>query len=289
MFLQNNTYQEVMTFFRTQLGNVFTSSEISQMVKILMRKRLCLSEHALLDSQQKFSESDLLFFRSVIKRLQSKEPFQYIIGETFFYNIALKVDKRALIPRPETVELVDWIVNDIASNKLRNPKILDIGTGSGCIPLALKNIISEAEVHGMDVSKEALQLAKENAAALNLAVSWCLQDIIANDLKFPADYFDIIVSNPPYIPISEKQAMARHVIDYEPELALFVEESDPLLFYKVIAKNAKRNLKKGASLYFELHEDYAADAENFIKKLNFEQVTLKKDLQGKYRMLKAIK
>jgi release factor glutamine methyltransferase len=289
MFLKHNTYNDVLTYFRERLGEVFTPSEINQMFKTTVRKRLGLDDNVLLDSQQKFSESDLLFFRSVIKRLQNKEPFQYIIGETFFYNISLKVDSRALIPRPETEELVDWILSDIKNTALDRPKILDIGTGTGCIPLALKASCSNTDVHGLDVSEEALSLAKENAEKLNLSVTWHLQDILTSESDYSADFWDVIVSNPPYIPLVEKQKMASHVLEFEPWLALFVAENDPILFYRKIGEMAKKQLKRGGCLYFELHEDYALAVVDFIKKLNFEQVTLKKDLQGKNRMLKAVK
>jgi len=289
MFLKHNTYSEVLTYFRERLGEVFTASEINLIVKTVIRKRLKLDDHALLDTHQKFSESDLLFFRSVLKRLQHKEPFQYIVGETFFYNVPIKVDNRALIPRPETEELVDWIVTDLTDIPMHSPKILDIGTGTGCIPLALKTQFTNAGLHGLDVSKDALELAAENAEILNLDVTWHLHDVLADDLNFLDTYWDVIVSNPPYIPLLEKQKMAQHVIDFEPNLALFVAEDDPILFYRKIGEFASAKLKKGGALYFELHEDYAIDVERFIKKLNFEQVALKKDLQGKTRMLKAVK
>ncbi|MCC5923912.1 MAG: peptide chain release factor N(5)-glutamine methyltransferase [Crocinitomicaceae bacterium] len=289
MFLKHNTYSEVLTYFRERLGEVFTASEINLMVKTVIRKRLKLDDHVLLDTHQKFSESDLLFFRSVLKRLHHKEPFQYIIGEAFFYNVPIKVDNRALIPRPETEELVDWIVTDLTDIPMHSPKILDIGTGTGCIPLALKTQFPNAGLHGLDVSKDALELAAENAEILNLDVTWHLHDVLADEINFLDTYWDVIVSNPPYIPLLEKQKMAQHVIDFEPNLALFVAEDDPILFYRKIGEFASAKLKRSGALYFELHEDYAIDVKRFIKNLNFEQVALKKDLQGKTRMLKAVK
>ncbi len=290
MFVQSNTIKAIKSYFREKLQNMFSVSEIKLIVNQAICSRLNLTKADLiLADEMRLSESDLLYFRSIVKRLQEHEPMQYVFGDTVFYDLEIKCDQRALIPRPETEELVDWIVQDFSSMKV--DKILDLCTGSGCIALALKNQFSETKIQALEFSSEALALAKENAEALNLEIELIEMDVFAefSDFNFELNSYDVWVSNPPYIPLVEKTLMDTNVLDFEPEMALFVEDDQALIFYKEIALKALKYLKSGGSLYFELNENFADETSNLISDLGFAAIEIKLDLQGKKRMLKAIK
>lgn len=286
MFVQTNSVQAVKAYFKERLQNQFSESEMKAMLKVAICERLKLSsaDYLLCDSNL-LSESDLLYFRSIVKRLQNNEPFQYIIGQTEFFGLELKSDSRALIPRPETEELVEWVMEVAAPENA----LIDFCTGSGCIALALKNQLPKATVYGTDVSKEALELSKENANSLNLDVSFIQHDALSDQLPstLTEQSIDIIVSNPPYIPELDKQEMQANVLDFEPHLALFVENDNALIFYKAIASQAARLLKKNGLLFFEIHERLAVETKEAIEALGFVDVEIRKDLQGKDRMIKA--
>jgi release factor glutamine methyltransferase len=289
MFVQTNTVEAVKNYFRERLKAQFSESEIRQMLKLAVCERLNMSSaDYLLSDPQLLSESDLLYFRSIVKRLQANEPFQYIIGHVEFYGLTLKTDKRALIPRPETEELVRWIVDDHSAQKELN--VMDLCSGSGCIALAVKSELTKAKVIGADVSKDALNLARENAVSLDLDVEWFELDLLDPTAyaRFEEAAFDSWVSNPPYIPHADKTSMAANVLEHEPHLALFVEDTDPLLFYRVIAQQGKKCLKKGGRLYFEIHENLADAVAQLLQHENYLSVEVKKDLQGKNRMVKAV-
>jgi len=284
MFIKDNSIHSVIDYFEKKLSETFSSREIKLIARSFISKRLGWETSDFISrKEEKVSESDLLFFREKIKQLLSGVPFQYVLGETFFYNISLKTDKRALIPRPETEELVDWIVNEHKDQK--DLRILDIGTGSGCIPLAIKSVMLKCQVAGVDVDSEALTLAKENATSLNLDVEFFKHDILSSDELDKK--WDIIVSNPPYIPIKEKSEMAKHVLEYEPELALFTTNENPLVFYEKIADFAALKLSKEGWLYFEIHESNADKVVQLLENRNFQAITVKKDLQGKDRMIRC--
>jgi len=289
MFVQTNTVEAVKNYFRERLKAQFSESEIRQMLKLAVCERLNMSSaDYLLSDRQLLSESDLLYFRSIVKRLQANEPFQYIIGHVEFYGSKLKTDKRALIPRPETEELVRWIVDDHSAQKELN--VMDLCSGSGCIALAVKSELTKAKVIGADVSKDALNLARENALSLDLDVQWFELDLLdpAAYARFEEAAFDSWVSNPPYIPHADKTSMAANVLEHEPHLALFVEDHDPLIFYRVIAQQGKKYLKKGGRLYFEIHEELAESVVQLLEKENYHSVEVRQDLQGKNRMVKAV-
>jgi release factor glutamine methyltransferase len=289
MFVQTNTVEAVKNYFRERLKAQFSESEIRQMLKFAVCERLNMSSaDYLLSDPQLLSESDLLYFRSIVKRLQANEPFQYIIGHVEFYGLTLKTDKRALIPRPETEELVRWIVDDHSAQKELN--VMDLCSGSGCIALAVKSELTKAKVIGADVSKDALNLARENALSLDLDVQWFELDLLdpAAYARFEEAAFDSWVSNPPYIPHADKTSMAANVLEHEPHLALFVEDHDPLIFYRVIAQQGKKYLKKGGRLYFEIHEELAESVVQLLEKENYHSVEVRQDLQGKNRMVKAV-
>ena len=224
----------------------------------------------------------MLFIRSYVHRLQNNEPFQYIHGTTTFFGLELKCDKRALIPRPETEELVAWVV-EFSPYKT----IADICTGSGCIALGLKSIFSESNVIGLDISMDALSLAQENSKLNNLNIDFIHADILNINDNLLNKKYDCIVSNPPYIPSNERETMAENVLNFEPEISLFVENDNPIQFYEAIVKYAKSNLSENGILFFEIHPDFSAEISDLLNLKGFINIELRKDLQGKNRMIKA--
>lgn len=289
MFVQTNSVHAIKAYFKDRLKERFSESEIKLITKESVMLRLTLSSgDYLLSDANLLSESDLLFFRSVVKRLLDNEPFQYIIGKTEFFGLEIKTDSRALIPRPETEELVQWITELFDKNQHLN--ITDICTGSGCVALALRSHFINSNLIANDISQEALNLTNENAEILKLPIKTILQDATqAHSLKEESQKDDIWVSNPPYIPLSDKLVMEMNVLDHEPHIALFVENDDPLLFYREIGKNALVNLTSGGMVFFELHENLGEQTADLLKQLGFINIELKKDLQGKIRMIKGQK
>ena len=289
MFVIQNTAEAVKAYFSERLQSQYSEREIVFFYKESLKKRLKFTETELiLQKEIRLSESDLLYFRSIVKRLQNQEPFQYIIGETVFYDLLIRCDERALIPRPETEELVDWIIQSVAKTQILN--VLDVCTGTGCIALALKNNLKSSTVSASDISLEAIALAKKNAMLLNLDINFLQDNALVNDSDiFEANSLDVIVSNPPYIPMKDKDTMEKNVLDFEPHLALFVSDEAPLVFYKSIAEKAQNLLKSNGLLFFELHENYAIETKELVESLGFDEVEIKLDLQGKNRMLKAKK
>lgn len=218
----------------------------------------------------------------IIEQLKYHKPIQYILGSTEFYGLPFYVDESVLIPRPETEELVHWIIEDYGGSE---PRIIDVGTGSGCIPVALAKNISSSEVYGGDVSVEALETARRNALRNHTNVKFIDLDILSDHLP-TLGKFDVIVSNPPYVTTEQKSRMEANVVDYEPHVALFVPQNDPLVFYKAISSFAKERLSEQGSLYFEINEDLSQETANAVEGYGF-SVELRKDINGKYRMLKA--
>lgn len=222
-----------------------------------------------------------------LEQLLQHKPVQYVLGEAWFYKMKFFVNKHVLIPRPETEELVEWIVEEF---KIQNSKfkIIDIGTGSGCIAIVLKKELQNAEVMAIDISKEALKVAQQNAKELNTEINFLQLDFL-NKLLWPSmPSFDVIVSNPPYIPENEKQKLQKNVADHEPHTALFVADNDPFIFYKKIAAFADKHLNNKGKIFVEVHEDYAKEVEQILKERNF-KTEIKKDIYGKERMIKAFK
>jgi release factor glutamine methyltransferase len=283
MFVIDNQLKTVKNYFTEQLKNLFTSTEINSMWKeiICLRLKWNPSDY-ILNTTFRLSESDLLFIRSYVHRLQNNEPFQYIHETTTFFGLELKCDKRALIPRPETEELVAWAV-EFGPYKT----IADLCTGSGCIALGLKSIFSESNVIGLDISMDALSLAQENSKLNNLNVDFIHADILNINDNLLNKKYDCIVSNPPYIPSNERETMAENVLNFEPEISLFVENDNPILFYEAIVKYAKSNLSENGILFFEIHPDFSAEISDLLNLKGFINIELRKDLQGKNRMIKA--
>ncbi len=218
-----------------------------------------------------------------MNRLEKKEPIQYVMGYSIFSGLRLVLNQHTLIPRPETEELVDLIVKE---NKLINPNIIDIGTGSGCIAIALANLIPGAEITATDIDNNAITIAEENAEFNHVNLILLTTDIIYEDI--PGSSFDIIVSNPPYVRYSEKDLMDENVLNYEPELALYVTDEDPLIFYKTIANKAKKKLRPGGYLYFEINEAFGEEVCELLSDEGYRQIELFNDIHDRPRNVRAV-
>ena len=270
--------KQLVSYFTDNLVNHYPSNEIEGIAYWTIESYFNLSRSSFkLEQDRDLSSDEILFVKNVVERLKTKEPIQYIFGETSFYGMTFKVDKNCLIPRPETEELVSWILEDPKN------KVLDIGTGSGCIAISIAKK-SNANVLGLDISKDALNLAKTNAKINDVTVEFFQANILElNKLE----KVDVIVSNPPYVLESDKQTMDSNVLDFEPHNALFVEDENPLIFYNKIIKIAKKSLNKNGFIFFEIHELKANDIIDLLTDNNFSNIELKKDLQNKDRMIKA--
>ncbi len=282
MFVQDNTVKSLKSYFQDRLSELYTASEIKLMFQEFLIEYLKISRNDLISADSiRLSESELLLFRGAVKRLLTHEPFQYVLGSTEFYGLELDCDERALIPRPETEELVDWIIKE-------NPQaqqIVDFCTGSGCIALALKSGLPSSTVLAFDISEEALSLAKQNALKTVLEIDFQRVDALSEKPLILDQKLDIVVSNPPYIPTKDQEAMQANVLDFEPPIALFVEDNDPLIFYRKIMEFGNANLKTGGKLYFEIHENFANEMESLMQSMNYTNILVKQDLQGKSRMI----
>ena len=221
----------------------------------------------------------------ILNRLLQQEPVQYVLNESWFCGLKFYVDKNVLIPRPETEELVEWIIANCRF-PVDELKILDIGSGSGCIPITLKRRIRKAEIWGCDISKEALVIAKKNAGTLGTDINFVQLNFLNSAAWAQLPSFDIIVSNPPYVPEKDKETMDPNVLNHEPVTALFVRDDDPLIFYKVIAEFGKTHLKSNGIIYTEIHEDLGKETTEIFQSAGY-TTELKKDMQQKDRMIKS--
>jgi len=272
--------------FEKGLQDEYPSTEILSFFYILTEEYLGLQRVDIaLNPAQEISKEEQTKFESALNRLKNHEPIQYIIGSTEFFTRKFLVNKSVLIPRPETEELVEWIISD-HRNTEKQLKVLDIGTGTGCIPISLKKELKDSEVTSYDISSEALLIAKRNAKLNAAEVIFQKLNILETDLL--DDNFDVIVSNPPYVRELEKKAMHKNVLDHEPELALYVEDNDALLFYRKIAELASKSLVKDGRLYFEINQYLPEETKSLVEQFGFE-AELKKDIFDNYRMLKAIR
>ena len=235
----------------------------------------------------RISESVMIKINYALKRLKKHEPLEYIFGETEFYSNTFKVNQHVLIPRPETEELVNWI--ELTHKEKDIHSILDIATGSGCIAISLKKIYSNSKVIAYDISEEALIIAKNNSILNKTEVDFSLQDILLSANTILPNKFSIIVSNPPYICEKEKVLMQKNVLEYEPSIALFVPNDNPMLFYKTIIEFSTNNLAINGWLYFEINENYGKEVIDLLQLHNFQDIELKKDLNNKDRMIRAKK
>ncbi len=232
---------------------------------------------------QPLNHSTIKLLNEALQQLLEHKPVQYVLGEAWFYHLKLKVDEQVLIPRPETEELVELIISNRRS-KITDPAILDIGTGSGCIPIVIKKNLPAAKLTAVDVSEKALELAKENAAQHNTWVNFITMDFLDEKQWTRLPIFDIIISNPPYIPLSEKGQLAKNVVAYEPHTALFVPDENPLIFYEKIAAFSKTHLLPGGMIFLETHEDLAKEVAMLFNR-EHSNTEIKKDIFGKSRMV----
>jgi len=273
--------------FFSELSEIYLETEIQSFFNILIEFQLNLSRiEVALQPDLEISEIAITFLQKAIAELKINTPIQYIVGETEFYGLKFNVNENVLIPRPETEELIDWILEN-AKLKTQNPKlkILDIGTGSGCIAISLAKNLSNTDVFALDISSEALKIAKKNAQLNKVDIYFSEIDIL-NTPDLPEKY-NVIVSNPPYVRELEKELMQQNVLAHEPHLALFVKDNNPLLFYDRIAELAKKHLSKNGSLYFEINQYLGNKTVELLKQKGFQNVKLKKDLFGFDRMIKA--
>ncbi|HLS29894.1 MAG TPA: peptide chain release factor N(5)-glutamine methyltransferase [Flavobacteriaceae bacterium] len=270
--------------FHAQLKEIFPSTEIDTFFNLLIEHFAGLSRLDLaMNPKLQLEKVQQQNLEKALERLKNQEPIQYIIGETEFYGLKFKVDKNVLIPRPETEELVDWIIKDTPTTS--DLSVLDIGTGSGCIAVSLAANMAEAKVTAWDVSSGALQIARQNATLNKVNVDFQEQDILKT--HNPANIkYDIIVSNPPYVRDLEKEWMQPNVLEFEPELALFVKNEDALLFYRKILEFAQNHLSPKGQIYFEINEYLKPELETLLEKYDFEAVEFRQDIFDKTRMLR---
>ncbi len=268
----------------SELNGIYPDTEVRSFSYLIIEKLTGLKRvEIILNKNTLFSEEQSQFVDNIIKRLKNYEPIQYILGHTEFYGLPFIVNNSVLIPRPETEELVEWIL--VESQKKEPLKILDIGTGSGCIAISLKHNLSNAKVMGFDISESALEIAQLNAIKNRVEVDFLIVDILkphTNEQKW-----DVIVSNPPYIAESEKSQIHLNVLDFEPHLALFVPDNDPLVFYRHIASYGKKHLNENGKLYFEIHRDTAQNGAKLLEEMGFNDVEIRSDISGNERMISA--
>ncbi len=282
--------KEIQTIFHQELDSIYGKDEVDSFFYILTDEYLKMSRLAL-SLQPNFiitkDEEQPIF--EALSKLKLEQPIQYILGETEFYGLNFQVNGGTLIPRPETEELVDWIVSDKLYNKIPI-NILDIGTGTGCIAVSLAKNIPNAKVIALDISQDALLVARQNAKLNNVEVKMIQMNILDYDCwnsHFEGLKFDIIVSNPPYVRNLEKSAMNNNVLLHEPSLALFVADDNPLVFYKAIAEFASQYLRESGELYFEINQYLGTEMIQLLNQFNFRNIQIKKDMFDNDRMLKA--
>ena len=274
--------------YRTQfiqaLTSIFDEKEIESFFYIILEAFHTLKRVDLvLNPDLELDTIQLLRWEAVLSQLIEQKPIQYILGDTEFYGLPFYVNENTLIPRPETEELVEWIIKDL---KFKNLKILDIGTGSGCIAISLAKNLPDALVFAIDVSEKALATAKKNAERNEVKVTFIEKNILETENL--NQQFDIIVSNPPYVRNLEKQEIHKNVLDYEPHLALFVDDNDPLVFYRKITELALKNLSKSGQLYFEINQYLGKEMVELLEKYHFKNIEIKKDIYGNDRMTRGV-
>lgn len=271
-----------------QLYEMYDDREAANIADLVMENITGFKKvDRLINKQFSLNENQLQLLNDYTNELLKHKPVQYVLHEAWFAGMKLYVDENVLIPRPETEELVEWIVKTVASGKSQVVSVLDIGTGSGCIPIALKKKLPAVEIHALDISEPALNVAKRNAAAQKTKINFHLLNILDESAWQILPNFDIVVSNPPYIKQSEASSMQKNVLSYEPHLALFVDDEDALKFYKAIAEFGLAHLNKEGQLFFEINETLGKEVSDLLHQYKYVEIELKKDLQGKDRMIKA--
>ncbi|MDR2937979.1 MAG: peptide chain release factor N(5)-glutamine methyltransferase [Prevotellaceae bacterium] len=287
--MQNSqhTVKSLLDFVKQKLEALYPAQEVQALSRILFSEFAGIAPAQRYISLEKKAEENVAKqIQQAVAQLQTMRPIQQILGKAEFYGMTFFVNEHTLIPRPETEELVEWIISDLrpATCDLR---LLDIGTGSGCIAISLAKNIPHSEVAAWDISENALEVAQKNAAENNVNVKFEQVDILNSQLSILNSQFNVVVSNPPYVCQSEKAQMRDNVLRYEPHTALFVEDSNPLVFYSVIADFAKKSLAKSGFLYFEINAMFGNETVEMLKEKGFENIVLRKDINGKDRMIRA--
>jgi release factor glutamine methyltransferase len=280
------TIGKIIKSFKNNLSEIYPEGEIRAITEMFFEHFFNYSKIDLvLKSTEPIEEQFVGQLDELTKRLKNHEPIQYIIGQSAFYNCILNVNRNVLIPRQETEELVDWIVSE--NKNIRGLEILDIGTGSGCIAISLAKNIKDSIVSAFDISEAALETASKNASKNDVLVDFSKQNILNVGLHAKRGLFDIIVSNPPYVLDKEKEMMQPNVLEYEPGLALFVDDDAPLLFYKAIVAYSLNCLKTNGRLYLEINEAFGKQVAELLIENGFLEVSVKKDINGKNRMVRG--
>ena len=276
--------KDYRSIFIEKLQPIYDAVEAESFFYLILEFKMKMKRIDLaLQPDSKLMDEQLAEWDFLLQRLLQEVPIQYLLGRTHFYGLEFEVDENVLIPRPETEELVDWIVSDVKVQLSKELNIIDIGTGSGCIAISLSKNIPQAQVAAVDFSEKAIEIARKNAGLNSVAVTFIRQNILeAEDLNMQ---LDIIVSNPPYVRNLEKAEIKRNVLEHEPHLALFVDDNDALLFYRKIATLAQKNLKDNGKLYFEINQYLGKETVALLEDLGFEKITLRKDIYGNDRMI----
>ena len=282
------TIKDVFAIFKQSLVRLYGTNEIEAITLMVINEITNLSKAQIKAFPEKeIATADNGKLNNILQRLQTGEPIQYILGHTEFYGLPFNVNPSVLIPRPETEELVEWVLNTVGTSQLTTSNILDIGTGSGCIAISLKKNLPRATVSAIDISTKALEKAKQNADLNNVKIDFIHADIlnIKSEIEIPKS--DIIVSNPPYVTQHDKTQMHTNVTDFEPHTALFVPEDDPLLFYNAIADYALNNLSTNGLLFFEINENLGKQTVELLNSKHFKNIELRKDMSGRDRMIRT--
>ena len=275
--------KQAIKYIRQQLQNIYPAEEVQALIYLLLEKKHNMSKLDICMGKDKiFSTEERKEWEDIVKRLHNEEPVQYILNEAEFCGLCFKVTPDTLIPRPETAELVNWIIQDYSHLA---PSVLDIGSGSGCIAISISAALPNAKVESWDISAAALDISRFNNEKAGTSVTFNQQDILSNYL--PLRELDILVSNPPYITNSEKAEMSNNVLQWEPPTALFVSDKDPLIFYRAIAEYGCQSLKEYGSLYFEINRAYGNETVRLLEDMGYKNIILRKDLSGNDRMIKA--
>ncbi len=282
----SNLLSELKSIFRGQLEKIYDSREAENLINLLIEHHLGMTRMSqALQPDFRLSESELLNFHFDMKRLLKSEPIQYVLGETWFYGLKFHVNPDVLIPRPETEELVHMVIQKNFENK----RVLDIGTGSGCIAISLQKNLKKCLVTGIDISEKALETARKNATENKVAVEFINYDIREKEPQDTLGTFDIIVSNPPYVTHQDKKLMNKNVLGWEPSTALFAPEAEPLYFYDKILVFSNKNLSKNGHIFLEINENFAPELKKLVESYSFTQIKIHQDFRRKDRFISAVK
>ncbi len=287
MLPKSNLLSDVVKFFKETLNEKFNKSEIEIFADYVFEEFCNISRiDRIVKNDYRVSESEMVLVVNSVNKILQNTPIQYVVNKAYFYDLQFYVDSSVLIPRPETEEIVRWVLESVDFEK--KIKILDIGTGSGCIAVSLAKNLPNSEITAVDISEKAISIAEKNSKINNVDIRFFKGNVL--DLPtIPDEKFDIIVSNPPYVRMFEKDFMSANVLDYEPEIALFVPDENSLIFYKQIAEYAHSHLNEKGLLFFEMNENLSNETKDIMESFCFMDIQIKEDFRGKKRMIKGEK